>query len=100
MSEVNKCELQGSLSVPSITTLYEKASQALSQTGDVQFELSSATDIDASGIQLLLAARRHVSESQSKFEIVGMKDRVKSAIESAGAANVFSEQTSEVEGNS
>lgn len=93
MNEAEKLDLQGSLSVPSIATLHDQVCQAMNAKAEQEVDMSAVTDVDASAVQLLLAAKKRAAEQKSTFELKMISDRVKSAMSLAGVLDSFEADT-------
>jgi len=62
-------ELKGEICVAHARELKEVLLKALERGGPIQLDLHGVTDLDAAGVQLLLAARRTAQKRGQSFQV-------------------------------
>ena len=69
--------------------LKEKLLAALAETGDLELDLTAVSEIDTSGLQLLILAKREASRLGKSLRIVAHSEAVREVIEFTHLAAYF-----------
>ena len=63
--------MEGDLTIYNATDIKENLLPYFTQDGDVEIDLSQVTDVDSAGIQLLLLAKREISQDGRELRLTG-----------------------------
>lgn len=76
--------LEGSIGIAQAATLHSQIIDELESSESLAFDLSETRDLDASALQLLLAARQEKPDA-GEFSLQGMSDDLASVLRDSGA---------------
>ncbi|HNY31606.1 MAG TPA: STAS domain-containing protein [Fibrobacteria bacterium] len=86
-----KTRLSGELEISNVAEARDHLLQVVEAGTEATIDFSNLTEIDTSGIQLVLALRKHMSMNDRKCRIVHPSPSVAEAFELLGLLDVFDE---------
>ncbi|CAN0622789.1 protein of unknown function [Burkholderia multivorans] len=78
--------IDGEMTIYRAAELRMLLSDALAKTGDIELQLDAVTEIDSTGVQLLMSAKKTAREKQQALHIVGYSPEVLEVFGSLGLA--------------
>ena len=90
--ETKTIELKGSIGVSHVEQLHSEVNAAMQLGQAIRFDYQSANDIDASIMQLMIAARTAAIEYGTQIEFAHVSDQLATSLQSHGASFLVTSQ--------
>lgn len=86
---VTELKVVGDLTIFGAADAYGYLTRALSERRDLRINLAQITEVDSSGVQVLLAAKRAVEKHGHSFELVAHSEAMLEVMELLQLSQVF-----------
>jgi anti-sigma B factor antagonist len=95
-----KAKLQDALDISTVSEARDNILQLLNSGSSIRFDLSSMTEIDTSGVQLILAVRKEAQVQGKECRFVHPSPPVEEVFRALGRGGIFDESvlTSQAKG--
>ncbi|MEK7393702.1 MAG: STAS domain-containing protein [Fibrobacterota bacterium] len=86
-----KAKLQDALDITTVSEARDNILQLLNSGGSIRFDLSSMTEIDTAGVQLILAVRKEASAMGKECRFVHPSPPIEDVFRALGRSGIFDE---------
>jgi len=73
--------IAGDFTIVNAAAVREQLLAAVDSTEDIEVDLSDVTEIDSAGLQLMIAAKRHVADKKKSLRFIGHSAAVLDALD-------------------